>query len=48
MDKRIQWAITKILEVVNKDFYGSITLSFQAGSLNHIKTEKTEHPPSKS
>lgn len=44
MDQKIQWAIAKILDKVTPSFYGSITLTFQGGTLQGIKTEQTERP----
>lgn len=42
MDKKLQWAITKIMEKIGPSFYGTISLTFQAGKLQCIKTEQTE------
>lgn len=44
MDKRLQWAIAQIMKKINPEFYGSVTLVFQAGTLHCIKTEQTEKP----
>ncbi len=44
MDRNMQWAISKIVEKLHPKFYGSITLSFQAGKLHCLKTEETEKP----
>lgn len=45
MNQRIQWAIKRILEIVNEDFHGKITLSFQAGKLVKLQHEAGELPP---
>lgn len=41
MDERLQWAISKILEIIGNNFYGSITLNFQAGKLVTLKAEES-------
>lgn len=45
MDKRLQWAITKIMDKVSPDFFGTFTLTFQNGKLSHIKQEETFTAP---
>lgn len=44
MDKRIQWAISRMLEVVNAKFYGSFTITFRAGKLHDLRIDRTEKP----
>lgn len=44
MDKSLQWAITRIMDIIHPNFFGSVTLTFQAGKLQFIKTEQTEKP----
>jgi hypothetical protein len=44
MDRKLQWAISKILEALTPNFYGSFTLTFQGGKFHCLKTEKTEKP----
>lgn len=45
MDKTLQWAIAKILDRLHPNFHGTITLFFQAGKLQTVKTEETDKPP---
>lgn len=45
MDEKLQWAITRIMDKVDPQFFGSFTLVFQEGKLTHIKTDQTEIPP---
>lgn len=42
MDKKIQLALSKMLDTLSPDFYGSFTLTFQAGKLHCLKTEQTD------
>ncbi len=42
MDRRFQWAISKILDALSPKFYGTFTLTFQAGKLHTVKMEKTD------
>lgn len=44
MDKTLQWAISRIMDTIHPQFFGSITLQFQAGKLQCIRTEHTEKP----
>lgn len=44
LDINMQWAISKIVEKLSKNFYGSITLNFQAGKLHTIETRQMEKP----
>jgi len=41
MDRKLQWAIAKILDFLKPDFYGTITLTFQGGVLQSMKKEET-------
>lgn len=45
LDKNMQWVISKMVEIITPCFYGSITISFQAGKVQHIETKRTEKPP---
>lgn len=44
MDNTLQWAIAKILEILRPNYYGSITLTFQAGKLHNLKSEESFKP----
>lgn len=44
MDWKMQWAISRIVEKLSPKFYGSITLTFQGGVLQNLKTEETQKP----
>jgi len=44
IDQNMQWVISKMVEKLNPSFYGSITVSFQAGKVSHIETKQTEKP----
>ena len=44
MDMTMQWAIAKIIEKAHPDFYGSVTISFQAGKPKCVKAEETFVP----
>ena len=45
MNKRLQWAIARILDIVTKGFYGSVTLKFEDGHLVRIEHQQSEKPP---
>ncbi len=45
MDLSLQWAIAKIVSIINPQFFGSFTLTFENGKLVRVKTEQTEKPP---
>ena len=45
MDKRLQWAIAKILERVHPQFHGTVTICFKNGLVHTLKTEESEMPP---
>lgn len=42
MDQSLQQAIASILKNTGPDFYGSVTLCFQAGVVQTVKTERIE------
>lgn len=45
MDKVMQWAITRILDITAGEFFGSVTLKFEAGKLVRIESHQSEKPP---
>ena len=45
MDNKLQWAISRILDIVKDKFYGSITLKFESGKLTRIEHQHAEQPP---
>jgi len=47
MKKTLEWAISHILKLfdIEPNFYGSVTLNFQAGEVTTIDTKKTNKPP---
>ena len=47
MKKTLEWAISHILKLfdVEPNFYGSVTLNFQAGEVTTIDTKQTSKPP---
>lgn len=45
MDKTLQWVVSKIIEVAHPSFFGSITISFQAGKPQQVEVKRTEKPP---
>lgn len=45
MSKVMQWAIARILDIAGADFYGSITLKFEAGQVVRIEHHHSEKPP---
>jgi hypothetical protein len=45
MDKIMQWALSRILDITTGDFYGSVTLKFEAGKLVRIEHLHSEKPP---
>jgi hypothetical protein len=42
MDVTLQAAIVKIMDKLTPEFYGTISLSIQAGKVHVVKTEQTE------
>lgn len=44
MDIRLQWAVSRIMDVLGKNprYFGQVTISFQSGKPTHIKFEETE------
>jgi len=46
MDEDFQWAISEILNKVTPSFYGSATITFQAGKVQFVETKETKKPPS--
>lgn len=47
MKKTLEWAISQILKLfdIEPNFYGSVTLNFQAGEVTTIDTKQTHKPP---
>lgn len=45
MDKTLQWVVARIMDVALPDFFGSITISFQAGRPQQFEVRRTEKPP---
>ena len=45
MSKVMQWAISRILDITAGEFYGSVTLKFEAGKLVHFEHQQSEKPP---
>lgn len=45
MDRPLQWAISRILDLIAKKFYGDVTLRFEAGKLVHLEHRHSEKPP---
>lgn len=45
MNPILQWAVAKILEKVTPEFYGRVTITFQAGQVALVETCQTEKPP---
>ena len=45
MDKPLQWAIGRILDIIANKFYGDITLKFENGKLVHLEYRQSEKPP---
>ncbi len=45
MDKTLQWAISRLLDITAGDFFGSVTLKFEAGKLVRIESQQSEKPP---
>ena len=45
MTKALEWAISRILDVVGKGFYGDVTLKFEDGHLVRIEHKQSEKPP---
>jgi len=45
MDKALQWAVARVLDIINGDFYGSVTMKFEAGKLVRIEHQRSEKPP---
>lgn len=45
MDKVMQWAISRILDITAGSFYGSVTLKFKDGKLISMDHQRTESPP---
>lgn len=45
MSKVMQWAISRILDITAGDFYGSVTLKFEAGKLVRLEHHRNEAPP---
>jgi hypothetical protein len=47
MNQTLQWAVARIMEIVDPAFFGSITLRFQNGVLVRLEQERSEVPPKK-
>jgi hypothetical protein len=45
MDKVMQWAISRILDISAGGFFGSITLRFENGKPVHLEHHRSEKPP---
>ena len=45
MSKVMQWAISRILDITAGEFYGSVTLRFEAGQIVRIESNRSEKPP---
>lgn len=45
MNKALQWAISRIMDIVGDDFFGSVTLRFERGKLVHLEHQRSEKPP---
>ena len=45
MDRRLQWAITRILEKIHIKFFGDVTITFQNGKVHTVKFIETETAP---
>ena len=45
MNLGLQWAITRIMAIAVPDFYGTITLRYEAGKLTALDHHHTEKPP---
>ncbi len=45
MNKVMQWAISRILEITAGDFFGSVTLKFESGKLVRLEHQRNEKPP---
>ena len=45
MNKALEWAISRILDIVSKGFYGDVTLKFEDGNLTRIEHKQSEKPP---
>ena len=40
-----KWIMEKIVGLMERRFYGALTIQFNDGRIAHIKTEETEKPP---
>jgi hypothetical protein len=47
MHVSIQWAVKRIMDIVNPKFFGTITLRFQNGVLVRLEHDHSEVPPQK-
>ena len=47
MKKTLEWALSEILKLlgIEPNFYGSVTLNFQAGEVTTIDHKQTLKPP---
>jgi hypothetical protein len=45
MDKVMQWAIARILDITAGEFFGSVTLRFENGRLVRMEHQRSEKPP---
>ena len=45
MDKKVQWAISYMLDKLKPDFFGDIVITFQEGKPIKIRTETVETLP---
>ena len=44
-DKDVEWALSSLLQANNNEFYGKITIQFEAGNIILLRKEQTEKPP---
>lgn len=45
MDNKLQWAISRILDIISGNFFGSVTLKFENGKLVRLEHQEAEKPP---
>ena len=45
MNKTLQWAISRILDITTGGFFGYVTLRFENGKLVRIEHQSSEKPP---
>ncbi len=45
VNKTLQWAISRILDITTGDFFGYVTLRFENGKLVRIEHQSSEKPP---